>query len=305
MNYEVAAEDAGRRIDQLLGMIAEVGSRSAAERLVRDGLVTVDGRPVLKSYRVQAGDVLDIDDSAIAPPPPVSYSGSALDVAYEDDELLVVDKPAGMVVHPAPGYRNATLVEVLAAEGVALAPSDDPSMTRPGVVHRLDKDTSGLIMLAKTPDAMRSLQRAIQERAARREYTALVAGHVPSRAGRIEAAIGRDVRDAAKRSIDTDFPQDAITHFVVQEILPETTLLRLRLETGRTHQIRVHMDAIGHAVVGDSTYGDAPKYGLSRQFLHAARLTFPHPSSGEPVEVTSPLPDELHAALARARQNDA
>ncbi len=304
MRHEVPAEDAGRRIDQFLGMIPEVGSRSAAERLVREGLVTVGGRPVLKSYRVQVGDVLEIDDGAIAPPPPVTYAGSALDVAFEDDDLLVVDKPAGMVVHPAPGYRNATLVEVLAAEGVTLAPSDDPAMTRPGVVHRLDKDTSGLIMLAKTPEAMRSLQRSIQERAARREYTALVAGHVPSRAGRIEAAIGRDTRDAARRSIETDFPQDAITHFVVQEILPQATLLRLRLETGRTHQIRVHMEAIGHPVVGDPTYGDAPGYGLSRQFLHAARLTFPHPRSGEPVEVTSPLPDELHAALARARRGE-
>jgi 23S rRNA pseudouridine1911/1915/1917 synthase len=170
------------------------------------------------------------------------------------------------------------------------------------VIHRLDKDTSGTIMFAKNTAALRALQRSLMERAARREYTALVKGHVPSRAGRIEAAIGRDVRDATKRSIDTDSPKDAITHFVVTEILPHTTLLRLRLETGRTHQIRVHLFSIEHPVVADSTYGDGPEYGLERQFLHAARLVFPHPRTGEGVEVTSPLPDELHAALAEARR---
>lgn len=302
MKYTVAGEDAGRRIDQLLGTIAEVGSRSHAERLVREGLVTVGGKPVAKSYRVQSGDVLEINDDAIRAPEPVQYAGSELNIVYEDDDVLVVDKPAGMVVHPAPGYREPTLVEILAAGGTTLAPSDDPKLARPGVVHRLDKDTSGLIMLAKHPAALRALQQSIRDRTARREYTALVTGHVPSRAGRVEAPIGRDVRDASKRSIDTDFPQDAITHFVVQEILPTSTLLRLRLETGRTHQIRVHMQAIGHPVVGDTSYGDGTTYGLRRQFLHAARLTFPHPTSGSPVEVTSPLPDELHAALAEARR---
>ncbi len=302
MKYSVTPEDAGRRIDQLLGTIAEVGSRSHAERLVRDGMITVDGKPVAKSYRVQSGDVLDINDEAIRAPEPVKYAGSDLNVVYEDDDVLVVDKPAGMVVHPAPGYREPTLVEILEAGGTTLAPSDDPKLARPGVVHRLDKDTSGLIMLAKHPAALRALQQSIRDRTARREYTALVTGHVPSRAGRVEAPIGRDVRDASKRSIDTDFPQDAITHFVVQEILPTSTLLRLRLETGRTHQIRVHMQAIGHPVVGDASYGDGTTYGLKRQFLHAARLTFPHPSTGAPVEVTSPLPDELHAALADARR---
>jgi 23S rRNA pseudouridine1911/1915/1917 synthase len=302
MKHVITQEEAGRRIDQLLGTIEQVGSRSHAERLVRDGLVTVNGRTVAKSYRVQAADELEIDDAAIAAPVPVQYAGTELDIAYEDDDVLVVNKPAGMVVHPAPGYREPTLVEILAAGGVVLAPSEDAKLMRPGVVHRLDKDTSGLIMLAKHSAALRSLQQSIQNRTARREYIALVAGHVPSRAGRVEAPIGRDVRDAAKRSIDTDAPQDAITHFVVQEILPTTTLLRLRLETGRTHQIRVHMQAIGHPVVGDHTYGHGTAFGLHRQFLHAARLTFPHPVTENPVEVTSPLPDELLAALAEARR---
>jgi 23S rRNA pseudouridine1911/1915/1917 synthase len=150
--------------------------------------------------------------------------------------------------------------------------------------------------------AQRKLQLALRERTARREYLALVHGHVPSRAGRVEAPIGRDVRDSTRRSIETDFPQEAITHFVVQELLPTTTLLRLRLETGRTHQIRVHMEAIGHSVVGDRTYGESPEFGIDRQFLHAAKLSFPHPRTGDPMEVTSPLPEDLQGALAEARR---
>jgi 23S rRNA pseudouridine1911/1915/1917 synthase len=194
------------------------------------------------------------------------------------------------------------VIELLAGSGVDLAESDDPVMYRPGVVHRLDKDTSGVMVLAKNHLAQRQLQLALRERTATREYLALVHGTVPSRAGRIEAPIGRDVRDSSRRSIDTDFPQDAITHFVVQELLPSTTLLRLKLETGRTHQIRVHLQAIDHPVVADPTYGSSPEFGLERQFLHAAKLSFPHPRTGEPVEVASPLPEDLQAALAAARR---
>jgi 23S rRNA pseudouridine1911/1915/1917 synthase len=175
-------------------------------------------------------------------------------------------------------------------------------MYRPGVVHRLDKDTSGVMVLAKNHLAQRNLQLALRERTASREYLALVHDTVPSRSGRIEAPIGRDVRDGSKRSIDTDFPQEAITHFVVQELLPTTTLLRLKLETGRTHQIRVHLQAIGHCVVADPSYGTSPEFGLDRQFLHAAKLSFPHPRSGEPVEVASPLPEDLLEALDAARR---
>jgi 23S rRNA pseudouridine1911/1915/1917 synthase len=305
MDVEVDADNAGRRVDQYLSDVPEVGSRARAERLVRDGLVTINGRALTaKSYRVKTGDTVTIEDAALVEPPRTRYEGGPLPVLFEDDDVLVVDKPAGMVVHPAPGFRGLTMVEILEQGGVHLAPNIDEQVNRPGVVHRLDKDTSGAIMFAKTPLAQSQLQLALRERTARREYLALVEGHVPSRAGRVEAPIGPDVRDHSRRSIDTDSPKDAVTHFVVTEVLPSETLLRLRLETGRTHQIRVHLEAIGHPVVGDSTYGNGSAYGLTRQFLHAARLTFPHPRTGEPVETASPLPDDLQEALSLARRAD-
>jgi 23S rRNA pseudouridine1911/1915/1917 synthase len=294
---------AGQRSDKFLAGSERIGSRARAEKLLEQGLVQIDGRPAIKSNRVQVGYVIDVPDDELAEPAPRTFENtSVIDVLFEDDDLLVVDKPAGLVVHPAPGHRAATLVELLAGGGVNLAENDDPVLYRPGVVHRLDKDTSGVMMLAKNHMAPRQLQRALRERTARREYLALVHGHVPSRAGRIEAPIGRDVRDSTRRSIDTDFPQDAISHFVVQELLPTTTLLRMRLETGRTHQIRVHLEAIGHSVIADQTYGTSPEFGIARQFLHAAKLSFPHPRTGEPVEVTSPLPEDLQGALAEARR---
>jgi 23S rRNA pseudouridine1911/1915/1917 synthase len=303
MRIVVDEDFAGQRIDKFLAGIERIGSRARAEKLLEAGLVSIDGRTAIKSNKVQVGYVIDVPDAELAEPAPRTFeSTSPVPVLLEDDDVLVVDKPAGIVVHPAPGHRAATLVELLAGSGVDLAESDDPVMYRPGVVHRLDKDTSGVMVLAKNHLAQRQLQLALRERTATREYLALVHGTVPSRAGRIEAPIGRDVRDSSRRSIDTDFPQDAITHFVVQELLPSTTLLRLKLETGRTHQIRVHLQAIDHPVVADPTYGSSPEFGLERQFLHAAKLSFPHPRTGEPVEVASPLPEDLQAALAAARR---
>jgi 23S rRNA pseudouridine1911/1915/1917 synthase len=294
---------AGQRLDKFLAGIERIGSRARAEKLLDEKLVTVNGKIAIKSLRVREGFVVELPDEELAEPAPRTFEGtSPVPVLFEDDDVLVVDKPAGLVVHPAPGHRDLTLVELLAGAGVNLAESTDTLHYRPGVVHRLDKDTSGVMMLAKNHLAQRQLQLALRERTAKREYLALVNGHVPSRAGRIEAPIGRDVRDSAKRSIDTDFPQDAITHFIVQEQLPTTTLLRLKLETGRTHQIRVHMLSIEHPVVADKTYGESPQFELSRQFLHAARLKFPHPRSGDIMEVTSPLPDDLQIALAEARR---
>lgn len=302
MRVEVPAASAGRRVDQVLGEVAQIGSRSHAERLLRDGLVTINGRPAGKSSRLRAGDHIDIDDAGLAEPEPVTFAAPNLTMPYQDDHIVVVDKPAGMVVHPAPGLHEATLVEVLSRAGVALAAGDDERFERPGVVHRLDKDTSGVIVLAKSPAALRTMQAAIRQRLVRREYIALVKGRVPSRAGRIEAPIGRDVRDPARQSIDTDAPRDATTHFVVTEMLPTTTLLRIRLETGRTHQIRVHMQAIGHPVAGDTVYADGSEFELGRQFLHAAQLSFPHPVTEAPIDVVSPLPQDLLDALAIARR---
>lgn len=303
MRIEVTKEHSGSRLDRFLADVPGVGSRSAGERLVAGGSVLVNGRKPAKSHRVRPGDVVEIPDDLVADPLPAPRSDTTLPVLFEDDHVLVIDKPAGLVVHPAPGYKEPTLVELLTADGVELAPSSDPRMHRPGVVHRLDKDTSGVIAFARTPVALRGLQEALRSRTARREYTALVRGHIPSRAGRIEAPIGRDARDASRQSIDTDAPKDAITHFVVTEVLPTTTLLRLRLETGRTHQIRVHLQAIGHPVVGDPMYSDGGEtWGLHRQFLHAQRLRFPHPVTGDEVEVSAPLPSDLVDALAAARR---
>jgi 23S rRNA pseudouridine1911/1915/1917 synthase len=223
-----------------------------------------------------------------------------LTIAYQDEHLLVVDKPAGVVVHPGAGARGGTLVHGLL--GTA-AGGEDPE--RPGIVHRLDRDTSGLLVVARSDDAYRRLQAALRRRALEREYLALVRGRPRSRRGRIEAPIGRDRRDATRMSLDTDTPREAVTHFELAELLPRHALLRVRLETGRTHQIRVHLEAIGLPVSGDSVYGVPGDLGLARQFLHAARLAFPHPLTGERVEVESPLPDDLAAALDEARSEPA
>ena len=212
-----------------------------------------------------------------------------LRVAWEDEHLLVVDKPAGVVVHPAPGHASGTLVHGLL--GRAAAGGDEPE--RPGIVHRLDRDTSGLLVVARSDESHRRLQGLIRKRRVEREYLALVRGRPRSRAGRIEAAIGRDRHDPTRHSLETATPRDAVTHFEVRELLRRHALLVVRLETGRTHQIRVHLAAIDLPVSGDPVYGVEADLGLERQFLHAARLAFPHPFSGEPVEASSPLPPEL------------
>ncbi len=302
MRIRTGEADEGTRLDRFLASVVEIGSRSKAEKLLQGEHIRIDGDLVPKSYRLKGGETIEIADEAIAPPAPRSHAGGRIPVIYEDDQVMVVNKPSGIVVHPAPGHRAVTLVEMLTEDGVNLAPSDDDRMFRPGVVHRLDRDTSGVMILAKTPEALRAMQESIRSRTTKREYLALVQGHVPSRAGRIEAPIGADSQDHSRRSLDTDKPQEAITHFVVEEVLPDTTLVRVKLETGRTHQIRVHFDAIGHPVIADATYGNAPDLGLTRQFLHAAKLRFPHPETGEEIEVTAPLPDALKQALMVARE---
>jgi 23S rRNA pseudouridine1911/1915/1917 synthase len=208
-----------------------------------------------------------------------------------------VGKPAGVVVHPAPGHRTGTLVQGLLAAG-AEGGDDD----RPGLVHRLDRDTSGLLVVARSEEAHRRLQRLVRERTVEREYLALVVGRPRSLRGTIEAPIGRDRHDRLRQSLDTDAPRAAVTHFEVEELLPRHALLRVRLETGRTHQIRVHLGAIDLPVTGDHVYGRPGELGLGRQFLHAARLAFAHPFTGAAVDVSSPLPADLDAALERARR---
>ena len=273
----------------------EVGSRAEAERLIEDGAVRVDERLVAKSHRLAAGEDVEVEPRVAAPvaPPPAAAD---VRIAYEDEHLFVIDKPAGLVVHPAAGHRAGTLVDLF---GDRVAGGEDPA--RPGIVHRLDRDTSGLLVVARSPEAHRRLQALVKRRALEREYLALVAGRPRSRAGTIEAPIGRDRNDPTRHSLDTDTPRDAVTHFELVELLPRHALLRVRLETGRTHQIRVHLAAIELPVAGDPVYGKAGELELERQFLHAARLAFPHPFTGERIDVSSPLPTELETALDRAR----
>jgi 23S rRNA pseudouridine1911/1915/1917 synthase len=297
MKLVVPPEAAGERLDRFLATCEGVGSRAAAERLVEKGAVALDGARRPKSHKLAGGEELEFElperREPMLEPEPVE----GLRVAYEDEHLLVVDKPAGVVVHPSAGHASGTLVHGLLAQ--AIEGGAEPE--RPGIVHRLDRDTSGLLVVARSDDAHRRLQGLIRRRKLVREYLALVRGRPRSRAGRIEAAIGRDKRDATRISLDSDTPRDAVTEFELVELLPEHALLRVRLETGRTHQIRVHLAAIDLPVAGDPVYGVEGDLGLERQFLHAARLAFPHPFGGEEVDVASPLPADLAAALEGAR----
>jgi 23S rRNA pseudouridine1911/1915/1917 synthase len=291
MQLRATAEDDGARLDAFLA--APLGSRARAQRLIEAGAVHVDGAAVAKRHRLRAGELVTVviaPEAPVrdAPPPPFA-------VPYSDEHLLVVDKPAGVVVHPARGHRTGTLAQALA--GVA-AGGDEAG--RAGIVHRLDRDTSGLLVVARSEAVHRALRAALQARAITREYLALVDGRPPARTGTIDAPLGRDRRVRTRITTDTDEPREAVTHFVLDRALPRTTLLRVRLETGRTHQIRAHLKAIGHPVVGDPEYGTPGRLGLERQFLHAARLAFAHPVTGAPVDVSSPLPADLRAALERA-----
>ena len=221
---------------------------------------------------------------------------SAFRIAYEDQYLLVVDKAPGVVVHPARGHGEGTLAQLLAAS----AAGGDPE--RAGIVHRLDRDTSGLLVVSRSEQAHRRLQAALRRRLIEREYLALVRGQPPARSGTIEAPIGRDPRVRTRMTVGGAQSREARTHFTLERALADTSLLRLRLDTGRTHQIRVHLRAIGHPVCGDPEYGTADVLGLTRQFLHAARLAFDHPFTGEREDVLSPLPADLRDALARAER---
>jgi len=216
-------------------------------------------------------------------------------LVHRDEWLAVVDKPAGLIVHAAPGHRGETLVDVL---GDLLGGGED---ARPGIVHRLDRDTSGLLVVARGEEAHRALGELIKARKVERRYLALVEGRPPARTGTIDAPLGRDPRAPERRSVRGRGARDARTHFAVLEALPADALLSVRLETGRTHQIRAHFAAIGHPVAGDPRYGQAGRHGLGRQFLHSARLAFAHPFTGEAVAFESELPRDLDEALRRAR----
>ena len=293
MKQRVPDTAAGERLDRYLASLPQIGSRGLAERVLGDG-VLVDGRTRQKSHRLSGGEELEFEAPEI-PERTLAPEQMELRIAYEDEHLVVVDKPAGLVVHPAPGHATGTLVQGLLAHDVAGGEED-----RPGIVHRLDRDTSGLMVVARSEEAHRRLQGLVRGRELERRYLALVVGKPRSRSGRIEAPIGRDRRDPMRHSLDTDTPREAVTHFELVELYPRHALLGVKLETGRTHQIRVHLAAIDLPIAGDPLYGRPHELGLERQFLHASRLAFTHPFTGERVEVESPLPEDLQTAARMA-----
>jgi 23S rRNA pseudouridine1911/1915/1917 synthase len=292
LSLRVVAEQSGQRLDQVIA--APIGSRAQAAALIEAGAVTVDGRLVRKRHAVTAGETVVVTTPATVLSAPEA-DPAPFTVLHEDADLLVVDKPAGVVVHPARGHWTGTLAQALAGRA---AGGEDPG--RAGIVHRLDRDTSGLLVVARSEIAHRELKGQLARRELHREYVALVDGAPQARTGTIEAPIGRDRRDRTRMSLDSDDPREARTHFTLQRRLGAASLLEVVLDTGRTHQIRVHLGAIGLPVAGDPVYGTAGAYGLQRQFLHAARLSFVHPVTGEAIDVRSALPEDLAAALRRA-----
>jgi 23S rRNA pseudouridine1911/1915/1917 synthase len=297
----VPPEAAGRRLDEVVAELAGV-ARAAAATWIADGRVTVDGRTRPKSHRLRGGEALGWDAPEPAAAGPPAAEDLPLAVRYADEHLLVVAKAPGVVVHPAPGHAGGTLVNALLHHAGTLSTAGGAD--RPGIVHRLDKDTSGLLLVARDDATHAALARDLADRRVDRRYLALAQGHLAADDGTVDAPVGRHPRDRKRMAVVPD-GRHAVTHWHVLERHPAVTYLEARLETGRTHQVRVHLTHLRHPLAGDRAYGADPnlaaRLGLDRPFLHAWRLAFRHPATGEPVEVTEPLPDDLAAALARAR----
>ncbi len=293
------------RLDKLLSSATEIGSRAVAQRLIARGLVKVNGREQSKKYKVSAGESVQ---AAVPPPEPseLEPEDMELSIPYEDRYLLVVDKPAGIVTHPARGHGSGTLVHGLL--GHQIAGGEHPQ--RPGIVHRLDKDTSGLLVVARDGETHRRLVEMLSRHEIERTYIALVHGHFETSEGTVKAPVGRDTARRQQMAVSGKGGRDAITHFRVLDSWEEAgrarrkdpgsgySLLEVKLETGRTHQIRVHLAAIGHPVAGDTVYGRRQDtLYVGRQFLHSASLSFKHPRTGKRVEIESPLPADLQTVL--------
>jgi 23S rRNA pseudouridine1911/1915/1917 synthase len=293
--FRVPDHQSGVRLDRVLAERPELESRALAERLIAAGAVLVDGERRPKSFRLEGGEEIRAEIPGAKTLQPESID---IPIVWQDEHLMVVDKPAGLVVHPAGSTRTGTLVQGLLEHGAEGGADDD----RPGIVHRLDRDTSGLLVVARSTETYVLLQEMIRTRAVERTYAALVRGTPQSASGRIEAPVGRDRRDRTRHSLDTPTPREAVTWFEVRETMRNHALLDVRLETGRTHQIRVHLEAIGLPVSGDPVYGAAGDLELERQFLHARRLVFTHPITQAEVDISSELPDDLGDALALARR---
>jgi 23S rRNA pseudouridine1911/1915/1917 synthase len=292
------AEDAGGRLDAVIAARIPDLSRTAAAELTREGRVSVDGRLAKPSHRIREGERIEIE-VGVPPARTVAPENIPLEIVYHDADIAVIDKPAGLVVHPAPGHWSGTLANALLAAFPTV--SNTGERERPGIVHRLDKETSGLIAVAVSPRGLNSLHRQIARREARRSYLALARGKVEPPEGIIDAPIGRDPADRKRMAPFGVAAREARTGYRVEEVLPGFTLLEATLETGRTHQIRVHMAAIGHPLAGDTVYGGPFLPGLDRQFLHAYKLCLRLPSSGDVVELESALPADLDAVLEQLR----
>jgi 23S rRNA pseudouridine1911/1915/1917 synthase len=292
--YTVETADAGTRLDRYLAQQRADLSRTRAQGLIARGLVRVDGRVARASLALEAGQQVELAPEAPKPAaPPLRAEAIAVPVVFEDEHLLVVDKPAGLVVHPAPGHQTGTLVNALLGR---LAPAADADgAQRPGIVHRLDKDTSGLMVVARTEAAHANLAAQMKAHRTVKRYLALVEGHMPVAEGVIEAPIGRDPRQRQRMALVSvaGGGREARTRFRVLREARGRSLLELQLETGRTHQIRVHLASVGHPVVGDATYGRPQEPRPPRQFLHAAHLEFAHPITGEWLTFDAPLPPDL------------
>ena len=294
----VTAEESGERVDALLARHLDGFSRSAAQRLLEGGAVLLGERPVKKNYVCAAGERFFVTLPALAEIPLVPQD-IPLDVVYEDGDVIVVNKPRGMVVHPAPGHADGTLVNALLYHcGDSL--SGVGGEKRPGIVHRIDKDTSGLIIAAKNDAAHLALSAQLSDHSLRREYEAVVRGNLREDSGTIDAPVGRHPTDRKRMAVTQKGSRNAVTHWEVLARYRGYTHVRCRLETGRTHQIRVHMAHIGHPLLGDFTYGaPSPDKGLEGQCLHARRLRFLHPASGVPVELETPLPEYFLEVLKK------
>lgn len=297
----VDADGDGVRLDKTLSLLLCEYSRSFVQELFANELVQCNGKAVRKNHKPRSGDVV----SFTVPEPrelSVEPENIPLDVKYEDSELLVVNKPQGMVVHPAPGNYDGTLVNALLwyCKGKL---SGINGVVRPGIVHRIDKDTSGLLLVAKTDNAHASLAAQIKEHSLDREYRAVICGHLKEKSGVVDAPIGRSAADRKKMCVTDKNSKNAVTHYEVLEEYSGYSFVRLRLETGRTHQIRVHMAYLGHPVAGDPLYGAKDCFNiLTGQCLHAGLVGFTHPVSGERIRIEAPLPDYFNEFLGRIKQ---
>ncbi|HEX9897312.1 MAG TPA: RluA family pseudouridine synthase [Dehalococcoidales bacterium] len=290
--FHFTVEQAGVRLDKYVSEVCPDLSRTQAQKLIEGGQVAVNGNQEKASYKLSAGDTV-----LVKIPPPTSThltpENIPVPILYEDDDILVVDKPAGLTVHPAPGHTGHTLVNAILSH---LTTTSD-STQRPGIVHRLDKDTSGVMVIARNPKAHDNLASQFKQHTVKKVYLTLVRGHLTPEEGIIEAPIGRDTGDRKKMAISGESRgRKALTRYKVIHFLGNYTLLEVMPQTGRTHQIRVHLTAIGYPVVGDAIYGVKSPF-LSRQFLHAHKLGFRLPSTGKYLEFTSPLPEDLEKAL--------